>query len=215
MTNVTDAIIRDELTRNSKSRVRCRNTRCRSKLPVPTDNDHKAFCTPYCYDQFYSWLCLVCEKPIPRGRRRVQPKHCHARDCRLSFRRFPETFLYPKKHESITSGPGVKQGSGSAHFAGVKNAHNGLRRVIAGPPLSDFSLWAATLDPPKLKPAEKPSWRCGRQPGDLAAEWTARELARREADDAEYTASDAERLRTEPVDLSGNYARQQIVGGAP
>jgi hypothetical protein len=51
-------------------RVRCRNQRCRSKLPVPTDNEHKAFCTPYCYSQFYNRRCKVCEHPIQRGRRR-------------------------------------------------------------------------------------------------------------------------------------------------
>ena len=79
-------------------------------------------------------------------------------------------------------------------------------RIVAGPPLSDFALWAATLDPPKPRLIDKPAWCLQRQPGDLAAEWAAGELARREAEDAEYVAEDEERLRTEPVDLSGNYA---------
>ena len=57
---------------------------------------------------------------------------------------------------------------------------------IAGPPLSDFSLWAATLDPPPYRPMA--GWVSRPPPGTLAAEWTARELARREADDAKYVA---------------------------
>jgi hypothetical protein len=62
-------------------RVRCRNQRCRTKLPLPTDNEHKAFCSPYCFNQFYHWKCRVCEKPILRGRRRKMPEHCHGRDA--------------------------------------------------------------------------------------------------------------------------------------
>ena len=39
-------------------RVRCRNQRCRTKLDVPTDNEHKAFCARHCYlfrDTASSW----------------------------------------------------------------------------------------------------------------------------------------------------------------
>jgi hypothetical protein len=52
----------------------------------------------------------------------------------------------------------------------------------------------------------RPQWCFQRQPGELAAEWTAREWARREADDAQYVAEDEARLQSEPVDASGNYA---------
>jgi hypothetical protein len=41
--------------------------------------------------------------------------------------------------------------------------------------------------------------RWHRQPGDIAAEWTARELARRELEDEQYVAADEARLATEPV----------------
>ena len=176
------------------TRVRCRNQRCRSKLPIPTDNDHKAFCSPYCFDQFYNWKCKVCENPILKGRRRKQPDHCHARDCRLEFRRYPDAYSYPTSRER-------NYGSGSAHFTGVKNAQEGTRayRIVAGPALSAFSLWAATLDPPKPAPISKPAWRQQHEPGELAAEWTARELARREAEDAQYVAEDEERLRNSEV----------------
>jgi hypothetical protein len=191
-------------------RVRCRNLRCRSKLPIPTDNEHKAFCSPYCRNQFYFWKCAVCEEPIQKGRRRKQPDHCHRRDCRLNFRRFPETYLFA---ETTPDSPTCNYGSGSAHFTGLESAIEGIGpRIIAGPSLSEFSLWAATLDPPKPAQTAKPACQ-HQQPGDLAAEWTAREWARREADDAEYVAEDEARLRTEPVDHSGNYA--PLDNGAP
>ena len=57
-------------------RIRCRNQRCRSKLPVPTDNHHHAFCSKYCFEQFYQWRCKVCEDPILKGKRRKSPDHC-------------------------------------------------------------------------------------------------------------------------------------------
>jgi hypothetical protein len=173
-----------ELLRMEALRVRCRNQRCRSKLPIPTDNEHKAFCTPYCYNQFYHW----------RSSRQKMPKHCHARDCRLAFKRFPESYLFPKEASLPAE---CDLGPRSAHFTGLKSAHNDpAYRIIAGPPLSDFAFWAATLDPPKPQRLAGQSWG---QPGEIAAEWTAREMACREADDAQYVADDEERLRTEPV----------------
>jgi hypothetical protein len=71
-------------------RVRCRNQRCRSKLPFPTDNEHKAFCTPDCYRRFYRRKCLVCEKPLPDGHRR---QLCSGRQCRLDYRNFRPSYV--------------------------------------------------------------------------------------------------------------------------
>ena len=53
-----------------RERVRCRNPKCGLKLPVPTSNEHKAFCAQYCYDQFYKRKCLVYETPLSEGHRR-------------------------------------------------------------------------------------------------------------------------------------------------
>jgi hypothetical protein len=121
----------------SSERVRCRNQRCRSKLPVPTANEHKAFCTPYCYSQFYSWKCKVCENPIQKGRRRKVTDHCHDRRCRRDFRRYPDAFSYHRSHIS-------NYGSRSAHFTGVKSALKSDRAPawvqIAGPPIDPINL---------------------------------------------------------------------------
>jgi hypothetical protein len=190
-------------------RVRCRNQRCRTKLPIPTDNEHKAFCTPYCHRQFYKQKCLVCEKPLPEGYRR---QLCSKRDCRLDYRNFRHAFVLEaaKSEANDHPGPKCKTDARSAHFTGLKSALKAppTARIIAGPALSEFSLWAATLDPPKPRAVDKPVWRQDRQPGDLAAEWTARELARREAEDAQYVAEDEARLRATPLDASGNYPLQ-------
>ena len=118
--------------KDNLARVRCRNQRCRSKLPIPTDNDHKAFCSRYCYEQFYHWRCKVCENPILKSRRRKQPNHCHDHRCRRDFRRYPEAFGY---HPSQT----INYGSRSAHFPGLKSAiarSFAGYQIIAGPTLS-------------------------------------------------------------------------------
>jgi hypothetical protein len=99
-------------------RVRCRNLRCQLGLPIPTENDHKAFCTPYCYDQFYKWRCKVCEDPILKGKRRKSPDHCHKKRCRKDFRRYQEAFSYPR--------PTCNYDPKSAHFTG---AFLGIRRA--------------------------------------------------------------------------------------
>jgi hypothetical protein len=90
-------------------------------------------------------------------------------------------------------------------FAGVKSVIKAPAGwiIVAGPALSDFSLWAATLDPPK---PQKPTGKSWGKPGELAAKWTAYEIARRVLEDAQYIAADEERLQIQPVDASGNYA---------
>ena len=87
--------------------------------------------------------------------------------------------------------------------------------------MSPSAVWAATLPGEAatlaLAVAGRSNWQGWpvdkpHKPGELAAEWAARELARREAErdaaDEQYVAEDEERLRTEPVDDEGNYAVQ-------
>jgi hypothetical protein len=178
----------------------CRNKNCRTKLEVPTDNHHKAFCKPFCHATFYNRRCLVCEKDLPQGHRR---QLCSDRKCRRDYRNFRPTYTFALPLPQNRRGD-AKSPCGTGTIFGLK-APPGAR-VIAGPPLSDFSLWAATLPDLKSRPVvDKSSWRIDRQPGDLAAEWTANELARREAEDAQYVAEDEEWMRTTPLDASGNY----------
>jgi hypothetical protein len=175
-------------------RSRCRNQRCRTKLANPTDNHHKAFCTPFCHKQFYHRKCLVCEKTLPEGHRR---QLCSARKCRLDYRNFRSAYVL-ESASPLTPEPNRQSDAKSPCGTGTQIGLKGpaTYRIVAGPPLSEFAFWAATLEPPKSPLTNKPAWQLQRQPGDLAAEWTARELARREAEDAKYVAEDEERLRT-------------------
>jgi hypothetical protein len=226
---------------NNGERVRCRNQRCRCKLAHPTDNDHKAFCSRYCFEQFYFWRCKVCEEPIKKGRRRKQPDHCHDHRCRKAFRRYPHAFSYTPTRD-------CDYGSKNAHFTGGKSAINERGHFDSRPMpgwhwndtkvegehwLYAHSRVVAIASPteghwqiryPKTYPVQTATtleaarklafqtalwtWPIGgieATPKPLKkiseAEWLRRDLA-----DAQYVAADEERLRTEPVDLSGNYA---------
>jgi hypothetical protein len=110
-------------------RVRCRNQRCRTKLPIPTSNDHKAFCSRYCYDQFYHLKCAVCEKPVAKRPRGKTPKWCIKRDCRLTFNRFRDAFEY-KPHIHAQSGRLTSEVPLSQGAKGLTNVYRG---GIVGP----------------------------------------------------------------------------------
>jgi len=49
-------------------RHRCRNSKCRSKLPEPVENERRAFCAKCCFASHYRHRCLVCEQPFKRKR---------------------------------------------------------------------------------------------------------------------------------------------------
>jgi hypothetical protein len=61
-------------------RHRCRNPRCRSKLPAPVSNPREAFCTRGCHSSFYRHRCLICEEPMERKTERQLV--CGKRACR-------------------------------------------------------------------------------------------------------------------------------------
>jgi hypothetical protein len=62
----------------------CRNSNCRTKLPEPTANLRRAFCTTGCRAQFYRNRCLVCENELPPGR--SDRKLCRGPKCRRQYR---------------------------------------------------------------------------------------------------------------------------------
>jgi hypothetical protein len=109
----------------------CRNLRCRSKLPAPVDNHHRAFCTRGCFDSFYRKRCRVCEKPLrdSSGRR----LYCRAPNkCASEAQKWPHVYAYAPYP--------TKTGSDlrSAHFTGLKT---GLR---ADPPFRCLRHWQWT-----------------------------------------------------------------------
>src|ERR1700730_18876629 len=66
-------------------RHRCRNLKCRCKLPVPTDNPRNSFCTRGCFASFYRSKCLVCEAPFKRTRE--DQTTCGRAKCQTALRR--------------------------------------------------------------------------------------------------------------------------------
>ena len=193
-------------------RVRCRNQRCRSKLPIPTDNDHKAFCSRFCYDQFYNWKCVVCEAEIPRGKYSKPRKCCRSLKCNKDYRNFRDTYVFGLTEPDCK--PDARNPWGTGAFFREEASRSGFR-IVAGE-LSPSALWAATLPGSAatlaLAVAARSNWQgwpAGKphQPGELATEWAARELARRNAEDEQYIAEDEERLRIESVDDEGNISR--------
>src|SRR5262249_161063 len=72
---------RSQLESDDEVRQRCRNSRCRSKLPASVSNPREAFCTRGCHNSFYRHRCLICERPIEqpkRGKRLIGYKHSGA-----------------------------------------------------------------------------------------------------------------------------------------
>src|SRR5262249_7910361 len=93
---------------NITQRHHCRSEKCRSKLPEPVENEHHAFCTKACYEQFYRKRCLACEKPLRTARRSFCPKPSK---CPNLVRTWPQKYRWP----GYCRGP-----LGSAHSTGIK-----------------------------------------------------------------------------------------------
>src|SRR5262249_44298095 len=83
-------------------RHRCRNPRCKMKLPQPVENPHKAFCTPGCYSSFYLKRCAVCEKEKPAGStaRRIL---CRRRKCESAYRQNRAFYAFPVPDTALTA----------------------------------------------------------------------------------------------------------------
>jgi hypothetical protein len=107
----------------------CRNSRCGSRLEIPTDDRRKAFCTPGCEAQYFERHCRVCEQPISRKTARRQV--CGRSRCRHEIQRHPEAYALRLPgaglgHNAPETGSGYgyatlgHNGSRSAHSTGLK-----------------------------------------------------------------------------------------------
>jgi hypothetical protein len=120
-------------------RHRCRNPRCRSKLPAPVENLYAAFCTLGCWNQFHRQRCVVCERLFRRATENQLT--CGRRKCRLELRR--QTALYlPFQAGGTLPTLDVNAPHGSAHSTGLKTRLTGDRpwRIVAGPALPEINL---------------------------------------------------------------------------
>ena len=123
-------------------RHRCRH--CRSKLPVPVENPHRAFCARGCYSSFYLKRCLVCEGAKPPGR--SNRKFCRRLQCRTEYRGNKDRFE-PIRPKPAPTPSLCTVSSKSAQSTGIKSAHNDDRswRQIAGPELGADSFRYAAV----------------------------------------------------------------------
>jgi len=105
------------------SRKRCRNPRCRSKLPTPVESPHRAFCTRGCYESFYRTRCRVCERDLRKTGKRGDENRRYCRPpnrCASEARKWPEKYgfgarpLLPpvqrKNNDSYIDSTGLKIG---------------------------------------------------------------------------------------------------------
>jgi hypothetical protein len=133
-------------------RHRCRNLKCRCKLPVPTDNPRNSFCTRGCFASFYRSKCLVCEAPFKRTRE--DQTTCGRAKCQTALRR-DRAHFYGKwgHHPSLD----VSEPSGNPIESGIKTAHKLDRpwRQVAGSPMSSEALRLTAVGPEQATRLER------------------------------------------------------------
>jgi hypothetical protein len=119
----------------------CRNPRCRSKLPSPASDPHKAFCTRGCHSSFYLKRCLVCENDKPAGAT-SRRKLCRRPKCEGRYRK--NSAHYSFLSADTGSAANVPR---SAQSTGIKSADFDDRpwRIVAGPAITANVYHCASL----------------------------------------------------------------------
>jgi hypothetical protein len=132
----------------SEMRYRCR--RCRGKLPEPTDNERKGFCTKGCWEQYHWTRCIVCEKAIEQPKNGVRRWLCKRPKCRSALKRLPHVYR-PFEQPSYPHSQDATHSLENAHSTGLESRLDNDRpwlkrpwRHVAGPRLSPESFAAAT-----------------------------------------------------------------------
>jgi hypothetical protein len=113
-------------------RHRCRNPRCRLKLPAPVSNPREAFCARGCHTQFYRKHCMACEQPMERKRESQQL--CGHRKCRNQFAALKAHFSLGRYHPSSPALDVSRNPTKTGIFSPVKSDRGW--RVVAGPPVN-------------------------------------------------------------------------------
>jgi len=142
-------------------RHRCRNPRCRSKLPSPVSNLREAFCTPGCHSSFYLKRCRVCEQPLEAKYRKIKnggdrtkfvkvqnsSPTCGSTDCKRRWRQKDGTgrFSAPKQASGYQGSQESNLRKETPAAQALFSAINRPRwRQVAGPALTPNQLHCAT-----------------------------------------------------------------------
>jgi hypothetical protein len=126
-------ILAREASRNSE-RKRCRNLRCRTKLPVPVENHRRAFCCRGCFESFYLNRCRVCEADLRKQGRRGDAGRLYCRppkDCRQEAQKWPEKYAYGLRAAFPTTNVSRRLGRSSTAFAARRASRRSTRRGMA------------------------------------------------------------------------------------
>jgi hypothetical protein len=102
-------------------RHRCRNPRCRMKLPAPVENLHHAFCCRGCYGGFYRSRCLVCERDLRKTGKRGDASRLYCRPpsrCAAEAKKWPEKYGFGAR--PVPPPPFLPNNVRSAHSTGLK-----------------------------------------------------------------------------------------------
>jgi hypothetical protein len=120
-------------------RHRCRNPKCRMKLPKPVSNEREAFCCRTCYEIFFRRRCRVCECTIEqpkRGHRII----CKKAACRNAWKAKSGFGRYP-----LSSDAGITQKIADSTGSKQPSGPDRGWRIIAGPPLMPSQLHCASV----------------------------------------------------------------------
>ena len=123
----------------------CRNPRCRSKLPSPASDPHKAFCTRGCHSSFYLKRCLVCENNKPAGST-ARRKLCRRPKCEGRYRKNNAHYSFLGPDNAFAA-----NASRNPVKSGIKSAGLDDRpwHIVAGPKISAavYHCTALPVDP--------------------------------------------------------------------
>jgi len=117
-----------EETATGITRKRCRNQRCRMKLPMPVENEHHAFCTRACFESFYRSRCRVCETDLRKTGKRGDVSRRFRRppnQCANEARKWPEKYGFGSR--PLSPLPERKTNVRSADSTGLKSGLRSLR----------------------------------------------------------------------------------------
>jgi hypothetical protein len=125
-------------------RQRCRNPRCRAKLPVSVADARGAFCCPGCYAHFFRTRCRVCEAPIEQPARGTRLT-CNKVKCKNAWR--TRTDFDPGRYPTLNA---VKSFSERPVNKGPKvgisdDRASSWRVVAAGAPITANQYHCATV----------------------------------------------------------------------
>jgi hypothetical protein len=135
-----------------ETRKRCRNPKCKLKLPAPVSNDRDAFCCRGCFNAFYHLRCLVCEEAMQR--KTSNQKDCGRRKCRNAMQ---SKSVICRFLTTDTRRPDSGSDSALKSMAPERIKSELGWHIVAGPALTPSQMHCATIPDGEIVDG-KPTW---------------------------------------------------------